>query len=133
MKTKTFATNSTYIAGTCNIGPAERRARRMAGWAGLILTAFLWAIFAYADIASPWYLVLFFPATLAASGFLQSVFHFCAAFGMKGVYNFGTKTGKTTSVEQEEALKKDRRKSVWILFLSVLAGGLVTGVAILLS
>jgi hypothetical protein len=69
-----------------------------------------------------WRFFIFFPASLAATGFLQSTLHFCAGFGMKGVFNFGAEVGKTDTVLQAEFRKKDRQKAYFILFLSVIIG-----------
>jgi hypothetical protein len=48
--------------------------------------------------------------TLSTEGFLQTAFHFCAGFGMQGVFNFGAEVGKTETVEQAEFRQKDQRK-----------------------
>ena len=49
-KDETNKTKSEYIPGVCNIGPAERRARKMVGFGGL---------------------PIFLPASMGATGFLQ--------------------------------------------------------------
>jgi hypothetical protein len=45
--------------------------------------------------------------TLSTEGFLQTAFHFCAGFGMQGVFNFGAEVGKTETVEQAEFRQND--------------------------
>lgn len=121
-----------YIPGVCNIGPAERRARRLFGWMGLGATVVLWGIFILAHIPQAWRLFIFLPAGMAATGFIQSALHFCAGFGMKGVFNFGPEVGKTDTVIQAEFRKKDRQKALFILLLSVLVGGVVAVAAFLI-
>jgi hypothetical protein len=122
-----------YIPGVCNIGPAERRARRMAGWMGLAATITLWGIFIFAHIPQIWRLFIFLPASMAATGFLQSAFHFCAGFGMRGVFNFGPEVGKTDTVEQAEFRKQDRNKALFIIFLSCVIGAVAAAAGVLIK
>ena len=122
-----------YIPGVCNIGKAEIRVRALSGWAGLGATAALWAILALVHAGQPWRLFIFFPASLAASGYFQAAFHFCAGFGMKGVFNFGPEAGKTDTVIQAEFRKKDREKALLILFLSALTGAALAIAAYLIK
>jgi hypothetical protein len=122
-------TKSEYVPGVCNIGPAEIRMRRMSGWAGLGATLVLWAALAVFHAGQPWRLFVFLPASMAATGFLQAAFHFCAGFGMKGVFNFGPEVGKTDTVIQAEFRKKDRQKALFIIFLSAVIGAVVAAAA----
>jgi len=120
--------NSEYVPGVCNIGPAEIRMRRQSGWIGLAATILLWIAFCYFRVPAAWRLLLFFPAAGSAVGFLQAAMHFCAAFGIRGVFNFGPNVGKTDTVEQAEYRRKDRQKAVQIVLYSGLIG-IVTAVA----
>lgn len=131
-KEKTAKSRSEYIPGTCNIGQAEIRLRLMSGWLGLGLTIVLWIILELVHSAPGWKLFVFMPAMLSASGFLQAYFHFCAGFGMKGMFNFGLETGKTIMVMQDEFRKKDRQKSLFIMLLSALIGGIIAVAAFLI-
>jgi len=110
-----------YIPGVCNIGPAEIKKRKQAGWMGLIATVALWAVFVWFSVAPAWRLLLFFPAMLSATGFLQAYMHFCAYFGFASLFNFGD-VGKTDSVQQAEFRAKDRHKAWQIIIYSVLIG-----------
>jgi hypothetical protein len=114
-----------YIPGVCNIGPAEIRRRRQSGWIGLGLLVLLWAAFLVFAVPAPWRLLLFLPAMVSATGFLQAAFHFCAGFGMRGVFNFGSEVGKTDTVEQADFRIKDRRKARLIALYSALVGVVV--------
>jgi hypothetical protein len=124
---------SEYIPGVCNIGPAERRLRRRVGWAGLGLSVVFGAVCILARIPSPWRLFIFLPASLAAVGFLQSAFHFCAGYGKQGVFNFGAEVGKTDTVQQAEFRQKDRQKAQLILILSAMIGLVAAGAAFLIE
>jgi hypothetical protein len=119
-----------YIPGVCNIGPAEIRRRRQSGWVGLGVTILLWGAFLIFHVPTPWRLLLFFPAMMSATGFLQAALHFCAGFGMRGVFNFGSEVGKTETVEKAEFRLKDRRKARMIALYSALAG-IATAIAAL--
>ncbi len=114
-----------YVPGACNIGAAETAQRRAFGWIALAITAVLWAIFILLGVGAPWRLFLLLPAAGSASGFLQAAFHFCANFGMRGVFNFGPQVGNTDTVEQAEFRAKDRRKAQQIILLSLLVGVVV--------
>ena len=114
--------NDKYIPGVCNIGPAEINRRRRSGWFGLGLTVLVWLAFWIFRVPAPWRLTLFFPAALSAEGFLQAAMHFCAGFGMQGVFNFGSELGKTETVEQLEFRRKDQRKALLISLYSALIG-----------
>ena len=124
---------SEYIPGVCNIGPAETAMRKRAGWVGAIVTVLLWGLFASFRVKEVWYLLLFFPAASSASGFIQAKMHFCAAFGLKSLLNFGPEVGKTDSVLQVEFRALDRKKAWRIFGYSSLIGVLAAIVACLSS
>jgi len=118
-----------YIPGVCNIGAAETAQRRTFGWVGLGVTVVLWAIFVIFGVGAPWRLFLLLPAAGSASGFLQAAYHFCANFGMRGVFNFGPEIGKAETVMQAEFRAKDRRKAQAIIGLSLLIAVVVALIA----
>lgn len=118
-----------YIPGVCNIGRAEVKLRKAIGWIGLMITAALWIALKMAGVSAAWRLVLFLPATVAAIGFLQAAWHFCANFGLRGVLNFGPNVGKTDTVQEAEFRRQDRRKALQIISLSMLAGAVVAAAA----
>jgi fatty acid desaturase len=120
-----------YVSGVCNIGPAETRARLYAGWIGLVATAVLWCLLFALRASGWWGLVLFLPAAGAAVGFLQAALHFCAAFGMRGVFNFGSKVGDVTNVRQEEFRRADRAKAVRIMVYSGLIGAAAAALGVI--
>jgi hypothetical protein len=125
------STQQGYIPGVCNIGRAEIRQRKLLGWLGLVVTVALWAILMFAHVAPEWRLVLFIPAAMGMAGFLQAAWHFCARFGLGGVFNFGPEVGRTDTVEQAEFRRLDRQKALRIIGLSVLAGVAVAAAAYL--
>jgi len=90
------------------------------------MTIVFWALFVFFNVPTPWRLTLFFPAMMSTTGFLQAYFHFCAAFGFKGLYNVAKPAGKTETVEQKEAHQKDRQKALQIILFSVLLSIVIT-------
>jgi hypothetical protein len=83
------------------------------------------------DAPRAWRLLLILPASASASGFLQDAFHFCAGFGMKGLYNVVNSAGVTNDVASEEFRRLDRRKALKIIALSLAIGIVVAGLSLL--
>jgi hypothetical protein len=110
-----------YIPGTCNIGPAEIKARRIAAMFAAILSVVLIIVLMLLHADKLWRLTLFFPATSVAISFQQVYFHFCVRFGLKGVFNFGD-LGKTFTVDQKENFKKDRMKAQKMIIQGIIFG-----------
>ena len=121
-----------YIPGVCNIGPAERAQRRKIGIIFTLITIILLVILVTIDISPYWRLIIFLPATAAASGFLQDAFHFCAGFGMKGIYNVINSAGITDNIDLEEFRQKDRHKALMITGLSAVVGLGVAALSLLI-
>jgi Na+/melibiose symporter-like transporter len=121
-KTSAKKPSQDYIPGVCNIGPAERRKRRMGGFLGTLATLIILLVLLMINAPILWRLVLIIPASGAATGFLQDALHFCAGFGMKGVFNVINSAGITDNVDLEEFRQKDKRKALQITVWSGLIG-----------
>jgi hypothetical protein len=104
----------------------------MGGIAGTIVTLLILA--ALLIIGGPmwWRLILVIPAAGAATGFLQDALHFCAGFGMKGIYNVINSAGITDNVDLEEFRQKDKRKAQNIIEWSGLIGLAFAGLTLLI-
>ena len=114
-----------YIPGICNIGPQEVNRRRRIGWIGLAVAFFLFIILVQFNLNPWWRLLIFFPATLSASGFIQAHFHFCAGFARKGVFNF-SEIGKTQKIKDEFANAKDKQKGNKITLYAAIIGAIAS-------
>jgi len=125
-------TQTEYVPGVCNIGPAEIARRRRVGWIGLGVTAVLFGVLIAVDAGRWWMLLVFLPATMSASGFLQAHFRFCAGFSRAGVFNFGP-IGQTQRVEDQESLAADRKRGNQILLYSMLIGAAVALLAVMMA
>ena len=110
-----------YVAGSCNIGPAEIALRRRAGHAGLAVTAALAAVLVRSKLHPAWRLTLAVPAATGASGYLQAQHRFCAGFGFRGVYNFGDR-GHEQQVTTDQAKAVDRQRARQIAAASAAIG-----------
>jgi hypothetical protein len=120
-----------YVPGVCNIGPAERAKRRQSGIIAALIAIVLLVVLIAIGAPRGWRLLLILPASAAASGFLQDRLHFCAGFGMKGLYNVINSAGITNNVTSEEFRRKDKRRAKQILGLSLLIGVIVAGLSLL--
>ncbi len=79
-----------------------------------------------------YFLILFFPAFASSIGFIQAYSHFCVNYGWRGLFNFGSKMGKTETVVQKEFQKKDQVKAIKLISLSIISSFIVTLIAFLL-
>jgi hypothetical protein len=123
---------NTYQPGVCNIGPAERRRRRLSGYFGLIVTVITLIAFVVNEVPDLLRVLVALPAGLAAVGFLQSAMHFCVNFAMRGLYNLGDKLGGEKSVKEKEQRRADQRKGLLILFYAGLIAAATVAIALLL-
>jgi hypothetical protein len=117
-------TTDTYVPGVCNIGPVEIARRHRAGQAGAAVTVGLAALLTITRAPRAWRLLLAIPATVSAVGFIQAARHFCAAFGWRGIFNFGG-PGSAESVEEAAARAEDRRLALRIALESSAVGAAV--------
>ncbi|MEP7360110.1 MAG: hypothetical protein ABI744_00890 [Chloroflexota bacterium] len=119
-----------YESGACNIGPAEIAYRRRWGHLGLAVTLVLFIALIWTGAPHGTRILLALPVAAAAVGYLQAYLRFCAAFGVLGVFNFGTRRD-VTRVTDRAALKRDRLRALEIIGASA-AIGLVMGVVAVL-
>ncbi len=111
-----------YTPGVCNIGPAEIARRRFFGFVGLFAALFLYVLLAYFAVPRAFRLLVFFPAMMSATGFIQARMRFCVYFGTHGYYNFGPKMGKTENVKEQKYRELDRKKSMQLVAYSAVTG-----------
>jgi hypothetical protein len=120
-----------YVPGVCNIGSDEIARRRLLGWVALAIAFALLVALVLTGFNPWWRLLVFFPATISASGFLQAFFHFCSGFARIGVFNFGS-VGQTQKVADEFSKTKDKRKGNQITLYSVLMGAVTAIIGVVL-
>ncbi|MFZ2322404.1 MAG: hypothetical protein WAV89_01780 [Ignavibacteriaceae bacterium] len=113
--------NNNYIPGVCNIGKEETKKRKQAGIAGLILTILTYSFFVYFEVSKGVRFLIFIPAVISAVGFIQARMHFCAYYGLAEIFNFDS-LGKSSKVENNESVKKDKKRARSIIYSAILIG-----------
>ncbi len=102
-----------YVPGTCNIGPAEIRRRRVVMYLGLFLSLITLMSFNASHASRTDRLSIILPALVFSIGFVQTRHKFCLAFGFLGTFNFG-KVGALSKVQSKEDKAADRKMAVRI-------------------
>jgi hypothetical protein len=120
-----------YLAGSCNIGPAEIKRRYQAAIVGGIAYLISAIALITRDASTPSRLVAFLPAMAASVGYIQARRKFCLAYGLAGLFSL-EKAGATTKVKDPVALKADRAYALKILGISFLPAIVLTAVVVLL-
>ena len=101
----------------------------VAGWGGLAVTVVVAGVLFWLAAPPTTRLVLFFPAFVAAIGFLQAAMHFCVGFASAGLFNMDKAQGMTESVDQAAFRKADQKKATQIYLYSVLIAAVVAAFA----
>ena len=122
---------SEYLAGACNIGPAEIKRRRQGALIGAILFAFTTLLFVITNAPSSTRLLVFIPALLFTVGIIQSRRKFCVAYGFLGVFSF-EKLGATRKITINQDLKADRKYAIKLLLQSVFTAAVLTALVALI-
>ena len=115
------------MSSAVNIGPRERRKRRVMGIAALAAGAVL--AFGLVLVGAPWWTraAVFFPVWLAALGLLQAREQTCVALAARGVCNMDA---GELPLEDERAARVLRDKARHINRRALLVAALVTLVAL---
>ncbi|HCX75052.1 MAG TPA: hypothetical protein DHU93_06205 [Algoriphagus sp.] len=122
--------NEKYIPGTCNRGREEIKRRKASGWTGLVLTVITISLLLWFSAPHWMRLVVFIPAVMGATGFIQAYNKFCVYFGFGHMFNLG-EVGKTDTIDQKEFRVKDRARA-WQLLAYAFGTGLIITVIVYL-
>lgn len=120
-----------YIPGVCNIGIREIRRRQLVGGIGLFLTLSTVFGFYHQHSSRLARFGVFLPALIMTISYLQSRKRFCLAFGLSGLFNFGT-LGGTKRVISEEDRQIDRSAAIRMLGQAIGLAAVVTALVFLL-
>jgi hypothetical protein len=123
--------DSTYIAGTCNIGQKEIRRRQFVAVIGLFFSILSLITMISTKAPNGARLGIFIPLMVAAIGYVQSRSKFCLAYGFAGTFNFG-KMGELSRVSAASDKAADRRTALKILGKSFLLASIATMVVVAL-
>lgn len=125
-----MATTSNYIPGMCNINPKEIAQRRTIGHVGLTITLILTALFVGFSIDALFRVIVFVPAFLAATGYLQARNKFCV--GYAGAKQHHADNGDVVTISDDAALAADKKKARTINIQAVTIAIIVTVVVVLI-
>lgn len=123
--------DSTYIAGTCNIGTKEIQRRQNVAVVGLIFSLISLFFMMYVGAPRSARFGIFIPLMIAAVGYVQSRSKFCLAYGLAGTFNFG-KLGDLTRVSASEDRAADRATALKILGKSFFLASIACAVVLAL-
>lgn len=115
-----------YVPGICNINPAEIKKRQLAGHMGLVASILFVTLALFAGL--DWYvrLLIFIPAFVAATGYLQAKNKFCVGYAGAGKQH--ADDGSIESITSDTALQADKRKAQTINAQSTLVASLAAAV-----
>jgi hypothetical protein len=121
-----------YVAGACNIGPWEIRRRRRSAIAAFIGAGVLFALLVAIGAPGWTRVLLLLPLWGGAISWLQARRHFCVAYAMGGLANFGDEDATRRSVVDPVQRAADRRATIVLVRDAFLIAVIPTIVAILL-
>lgn len=121
----------TYEPGECNIGPAERRKRRYAGYVGFLAAAVVVVAVPLLELDPIWLLASAAPFYGGFLGILQARASFCAGFGLAGVYDVSDDGTDRIEVPDAAARRADRTRSLVMQLQAVALGVVLSGVVYL--
>jgi hypothetical protein len=121
-----------YTPGVCNIGKEEITRRKTVGWIGLIATIIVIVVLLLLHAPVIWRVVVFLPAFVAASGFVQTYFHFCVGFAQAGVFNVSDTVGTTQTVTDPVSKARDNKRKVELYLYILVIAIFVTALTFLL-
>ena len=119
--------SDTYVPGSCNIGAGEIKRRQFVAIIGGILTLATFTYLTANKSPAAARLILFIPAMIFATGWVQSRKKFCLAFGLMGTFNFG-KLGQISKVASKEDKAADRTTAINILVQAIILALAITGI-----
>lgn len=109
--TPTASASDSYIPGVCNINREEITYRKKAGWVGVAIFVVALVLFLAFGTSRWFHLLLFFPAFLAAIGFLQAKNKFCVSYGASGKQNASAGSKTASDVTEANAKKIDKARA----------------------
>ncbi len=98
---------------------------------GLILTLQTYSLFVYFEVPKGARFLTFIPAVISAIGFIKARMRFCSCYGLARIFNFDS-LGKSNKVENDEFVKKDKKRARSVIYFSVLIGIMVGLIAVVI-
>ncbi len=114
---------SSYIPGSCNLGPEEIHRRWRIGYMGTAAACILILLIELTNQPQWTRLLLIIPVYYALSGYLQAQQKFCYVYGWQGVFSVAGRK-QFGKVRDATAIEKDRQL-VYSLVAKILAGSIL--------
>ena len=127
----TDSAKTDYVAGSCNIGPAEIHRRYQVSIISGALYVVMALFLVISNESTLVRLTAFLPAMAASVGFMQARRKFCLAYGFAGLFSF-ERLGDVTKVVDKAALKADRAYALRILITSFIPALALTALVVIL-
>jgi accessory gene regulator protein AgrB len=121
-----------YIPGVCNINRQEIASRRKLGHIGLAVFIVLLIIFFAMSLSIYFRVVLFLPAYLSATGYLQARNKFCVGYAAAGQENASEGSTKANDILSADFKNKDQKKARIMNMQAFLIALLLTIIVILI-
>lgn len=118
-----------YVPGVCNINSNEIAYRKRVGNLGAVIFIALLIILLVLNVSHYFRLLLFLPALLAATGYLQARNKFCVGYAASGEQNAVEGSKQAAKVRKKADLAADKAKAksinnqafIYALALTVIA------------
>ncbi len=123
--------DTTYIAGTCNIGEKEIRRRQSVAFIGLFFSIASLLVMISVSAPRSARIGIFIPLMITAVGYVQARSKFCLAYGLAGTFNFG-KLGDLSRVSDPVSKAADRATALRIIGKSFVLAIIATAVVLVL-
>ena len=123
--------DTTYIAGTCNIGEKEIRRRQSVAFIGLFFSIASLLVMIAVSAPRSARIGIFIPLMITAVGYVQARSKFCLAYGLAGTFNFG-KLGDLSRVSDPVSKAADRATALRIIGKSFVLAIIATAVVLVL-
>lgn len=114
-----------YLPGTCNIGEAEIHRRQLFTVASGIFSCAALVFLLTEHFSRNARILIFIPIVATLVGWQQTRRKFCLAYGLVGVFNFGT-VGRFSRIQDPVARAADRALVFKVAIQSALAAGVLT-------
>jgi hypothetical protein len=105
------AQETAYIPGVCNINTDEIARRRKIGHIGIVVFIVVFGLFLLGGFSRYYRIILFLPAFLTATGYLQAHNRFCVGYAAAGEQNAMQGSKEASKVSNKTAIAADKHKA----------------------
>jgi predicted nucleic acid-binding Zn ribbon protein len=124
--------DTSYVPGVCNINREEISKRRNIGHVGLAVLVTLLVVLLLVSVSRYYRIILFLPAMLSASGYLQARNHFCVGYAGAGQQNATPGSDKASEITDAKSKSADKARARNMNLQTMLIAAVITVVAVFL-